>query len=74
MVMGGIGVPSEGKEHGLLGSRLAFQKGSGGGPQNWMILRVTRKVLEMLPVDFSFFQILFRVSMPVLLKEAESQH
>lgn len=41
MLAGGMGATSEGEGHGPLeppsGSRLAFQKGAGGGHQNRMI-------------------------------------
>lgn len=78
MVAGGMGAPSEREGRGPLephsGSRLAFQKGAGGGPPNLDDLRATRKVPEIPSVDFLFFWILFPVSMPGSLKEAESQH
>lgn len=79
MVAGGMGTPSEREGRGPLappsGSRLAFQKGAGGAPPpNLDDLRATMKVPEIPSVYFLFFWILFPVSMPGSLKEAESQH
>lgn len=80
MVAGGMGAPSEREGHGPLeppsGSRLAFQRGAGGVPPNLNDLRAIMNYEgpEIPPVDFLFFWILFPISMPGPLKEAESQH